>query len=251
MDKYLKRYEVLLSCLTLFFGFYSVGDLFRLRLLYLNTTNLSLKEKEYSTLRLFRVTITVLRENIPQFIIQSYHITASQSENFSKTVVISLCFSVVSIILSVIVRTNESLSRMKMVSSFKYTETMWASDAIKREHEIDNNRMKKIDKKQKNKTDKKTKADARSSSGTGGTIGASTASVTSGSDSNNGGIIIVLILMAEKLDVEIYLQQEIAHYMEGAVKFKLSEDLDRYETLISSEVYFIQWYSSTIIESLS
>ena len=142
LNKYLKRYEVLSSCLRVFFGFYNVVDLFRLCLLHLNTTNLSLKEKECSTLHYFG-------ENIPQFIIPSYHITASQSENFSVIVVISLCFSVVSIILSVIVRTNESLSRMKMVTSFKYTETMWSKDTIKLEHEIGNNRTKKIDKKTK------------------------------------------------------------------------------------------------------
>ena len=33
--------------------------------------------------------------------------------------------------------------------------------------------------------------------------------------------------------------------MEGALKFKLSEGLDRYETLISSEVYFIEWFPAT------
>ena len=33
--------------------------------------------------------------------------------------------------------------------------------------------------------------------------------------------------------------------MAGAVKFKLSEDLDGYETVISSEVYFIEWFPAT------
>ena len=115
-----------------------------------------------------------------------------------------------------------------MASSFKYTA-------------IGNNNNKMMIK--KNKTNKKANrnANVNSPSGPSGTNGASLVCVGSNSSSNSGHHSNCREIRRGHL----FCNKKIAHRMQGAVKFKLSEDLDRYETLISSEVYFIEWFPAT------
>ena len=96
--------------------------------------------------------------------------------------------------------------------------------------------MKKIN--TKNSMDKKPTAIATSTSRTRRTNCASLVSVSN--NSNNSGRHNNH--HSDSLEIRrghLFCDKTIAHCVDGAVKFKSSQELDRYETLISSEVYVL------------
>ena len=197
-----------------------------------------IKKNKHVKLQLFCVANIVLLKNIPQFIIQIYYITTTSSEHFTENDVIQLCFSV----LPIIGRTNRCLSQIKMTSSSKYTASVCGSITTKCEQEIGNNIMKRIN--AKNYKDKKPTANATTPSGTHGTNCASlvSVSISSNHSSHHNNYHSD---SREIRYVRLFCNKRIAHCMDYAVKFKLSDDLDRYQTLISSEVHFVESFPAT------
>ena len=128
---YLKNYETFLLVLSVFVGFYSAVDICQSRLYYLHLTNLSLTRNEYSAIKYYRTGNIVLLENLPQFIIQSYYIFATDNnDSLNEIAVISLAFSILSIVISIIVRVNELLTQYKFKILFKHKSKVGASFII-------------------------------------------------------------------------------------------------------------------------
>ena len=96
----------------------------------------------------------------------------------------------------------------------------------------------------KNNKDKKPTANAATPSGTHETNCASLVSVSI----NSNHSIHYNNYHSDSREiryVSLFCNKRIAHCMDCAVKFKLSEDLDRYQTLISTAVYFVESFPAT------
>ena len=113
---YLDKYKGTVWFLTVLFGFYRAIDLVQSKLFYKHRFNLPLKKSEMEHVRTVRFWNIVVFENIPQSIIQAIYVIQN---GFSPIVIISMVFSILSIILACVNECDRTMDskRAKVIES--------------------------------------------------------------------------------------------------------------------------------------
>ena len=118
LQEYLQKYEKLIFGLMIFVGFYSAVDICRSKIFYIPMTNLSLKWSEHERLKFYRFGNILLLENLPQVVLQTLYVAYSNS--FNEIAIVSMIFSVLSIILACVLRISECRYISNIKRKFRY-----------------------------------------------------------------------------------------------------------------------------------